>query len=49
MGKIYKKKARSCPLCKPHKMHWTDKKKPQERQAQTFDEREIKEVIQRDA
>ena len=43
MGKIYKKKLRSCKLCKPHKMHLADKKKPQERQEQTIFEKAIRE------
>jgi hypothetical protein len=47
MGKIYKKKLRSCPMCKPHKMRWADKKKPQERQEQTLAEKELKELKKR--
>ena len=43
MGKIYKKKLRSCSLCKPHKMKWADKKKPQERQGQTLFEKAVRE------
>ncbi len=31
MGAIYKRKRRSCKLCKPHKMGFADKKKPKER------------------
>jgi len=31
MGTIYKKKKRSCSMCKPHKMHWADKKTNKER------------------
>ena len=27
LKKKYKKKQRSCPLCKPHKMNWADKRK----------------------
>ena len=25
MGKIYKRKRRSCPMCKPHKVGWAKK------------------------
>jgi hypothetical protein len=31
MGSVYKKKRRSCAMCKPHKMKWAPKAKPQER------------------
>ncbi len=31
MGEKYKEKKRSCSMCKPWKMGWSDKKKPQER------------------
>ena len=33
MRKRYKKKARSCPLCKPHKMHIEKRWKPREQAA----------------
>ena len=45
MGKIYKKKLRSCAMCKPHKMKRADKKTARERQSQTLDEKEIKEFL----
>jgi hypothetical protein len=41
MGAVYKKKRRSCPLCKPHKMGLAPKNKPQERQAQRLAKKEI--------
>lgn len=44
MGKIYKRKNRSCAMCKPHKMHGADKKKPKDRNEQTIAEREMKEA-----
>ncbi len=31
MGRKYKRKKRSCSMCKPHKMGWSDKKKYKER------------------
>ena len=30
MRKVYKKKRRSCALCKPHKMGWEKRWKPKE-------------------
>ena len=30
MGKQYKRKRRSCALCKPHKMGWDKKRTPQQ-------------------
>jgi len=44
MGKIYKTKDRSCPMCKPHKMGWEDKKKYKERQTIEQLDKEIKEA-----
>jgi len=44
MGAIYKRKDRSCPMCKPHKMGWEDKKKYKERQTIKELDKEIKEV-----
>ena len=32
MGAVYKKKRRSCPMCKPHKMGWEPKQKRKYRQ-----------------
>lgn len=26
MGKVYKRKRRSCAMCKPHKMGWSPKR-----------------------
>ena len=49
MGKIYRRKARSCGLCKPNKVGGADKKTARERQAQTIAEREIKESKQQSA
>lgn len=31
--KKFKKKIRSCPLCKPHKMHWEDNRKISDKKA----------------
>ena len=31
--KNYKSKKCSCPMCKPHKMHWADSRTPQQRKA----------------
>ena len=28
--KKFKQKTRSCPMCKPHKMHWDDKRTRQD-------------------
>lgn len=33
MGAIYKRKRRSCGLCKPHKRGWAPKHKDREQQA----------------
>lgn len=32
MGSIYKRKRRSCAMCKPHKMGWEPKRKLRERE-----------------
>lgn len=48
MGKIYKRKRRSCHTCKPHKMGWADKKKYKDRKTQVLDEKEMKEAKQGD-
>ena len=43
MGKIRRRKLRSCKFCKPHKMGLADKKTAKERNEKTIAEREIKE------
>jgi predicted RNA-binding Zn-ribbon protein involved in translation (DUF1610 family) len=45
MGKIYKRKRRSCSLCKPHKTGIVDKMTARARQEATFAEKEIREVM----
>jgi len=44
MGKIYKRKRRSCALCKPHKTGGADKLKPHQRQELTLAEAEMREA-----
>lgn len=41
MRKQYKKKKRSCALCKPHKMGWDNRWKKKEREKRDLDEEEI--------
>lgn len=38
MGKVYKRKRRSCCLCKPHKMGWEPKVKLRQRELQRVHE-----------
>lgn len=45
MGKIYKRKRRSCPLCKPHKTGGADKLTPRERQEANLAEEEMREAM----
>jgi hypothetical protein len=49
MGKVYKRKKRSCPMCKPHKTGGADKQKPKERARTKEAEKEIKEPIEKTA
>ena len=42
MRKQYKKKLKSCALCKPHKMGWANRWKPKEQFLQKQAEKEIK-------
>ncbi len=32
MGKVYKRKRRSCAMCKPHKMGWDPKQSSKQRE-----------------
>lgn len=45
MGKVYKRKKRSCPMCKPHKTGGADKQKPKVRNKTNEDEKEIEEAM----
>lgn len=42
MRKMYKKKKRSCPMCKPHKMHGAKRWKYKELEARMRFEKELK-------
>lgn len=42
MRKQFKNKARSCALCKPHKRGWSNRWKPQQRQAILETDRELR-------
>jgi hypothetical protein len=41
MRKQYKKKLRSCPLCKPHKMKWTNRWKAKEQSLSKVHQKEM--------
>jgi hypothetical protein len=43
MGSVYKRKRRSCKMCKPHKMGWAPKKKLKEIQLIKEFKKELKE------
>lgn len=49
MGKVYKRKRRSCAMCKPHKVGWEPKRKDKERELCREHEQEMREARQRDA
>jgi hypothetical protein len=40
MGKIYKRKRRSCKMCKPHKMGWAPKETKRQMQEREIAEKE---------
>jgi hypothetical protein len=44
MRKQFKTKVRSCALCKPHKRGWSNRWKPQQRQALLEGELEMRSV-----
>ena len=44
MRKMYKKKKRSCAMCKPHKMKWDCRWKLKDKDKLTRFEKEIKEL-----
>jgi len=48
MRKSYKRKRRSCPLCKPHKVGWDKRWKPSEAAKRTLMERECRSLTERD-
>lgn len=41
MGAVYKRKRRSCPMCKPHKMGWEPKATDKQRQQDKVDREDI--------
>lgn len=45
MGKVYKRKRRSCGLCKPHKTGWAPRFKDRQRGLQKVHESEMKAVL----
>jgi hypothetical protein len=45
MRKRLKKKARSCAMCKPHKMKWANRWKPQEEAELRRSEKQMKEAV----
>jgi hypothetical protein len=45
MRKQYKKKARSCPLCKPHKMHIENRWKVKDKDRMERDEKEVRDAV----
>jgi len=44
MGKVYKRKRRSCALCKPHKTGWAPRLKEKERALRKAHAAEIRAV-----
>ena len=48
MGAVYKKKKRSCPMCKPHKMGWDKKNNLKYRQLAAEAEEMIEEALERE-
>jgi hypothetical protein len=46
MGAVYKRKRRSCAMCKPHKVGWSPKRSDRGRQDDKADREEIAHAIE---
>jgi hypothetical protein len=44
MGKVYKRKRRSCAVCKPHKVGWEPKRTGKQEERLKADEDEMREA-----
>jgi len=44
VGKVYKRKRRSCAMCKPHKMGWSQKRTDKQEERRKAHEDEMREA-----